>query len=236
VLRKLTLTIKKSKMTAIVGRSGSGKTTLINILMRMYECPPGKVFFDGVDIRDYTTASIRDGIAYVSQEPLLFNDTLRKNLIYGMEDKVSDEDINKAIAKAKLLQFLKSLPAGLETIVGDRGTRLSGGERQRVAIARAILKNAGILILDEATSSVDLHTEMLLQSDIEELTRGRTTIVIAHRLSTIKKADWIIVLNGGRVVEEGDMETLLAKKGVFHKHWTEQKFTNDESFQTISVA
>lgn len=222
-LKNVTFPIVKGEMTALVGPSGSGKTTLINILMRFYDCSPQSIFIDGSDIRNFTLKSLRTHMAFVSQDTLLFNDTLKNNIMYGL-DIVREEKIFEALKKAKLYDFVMELPRGLDTLIGDKGIQLSGGERQRVSIARALLKNTEILILDEATASLDTSTEKLIQGAIEEAVKERTTIVIAHRLSTIKNSDKIIVLEKGAVAEMGTIGELLAKKGKFYSYWEEQKF------------
>lgn len=224
VLNDISFSVEKTKMTAIVGPTGSGKTTLMSILMRYYDCDPNMLFVDGTDIRAYTLASLRSHIALVSQDTLLFNDTIGNNISYGFKD-VTEKQIRDAVEEASLADFVAKLPAGLDTIVGDRGVQLSGGEKQRVSIARALLKGADILILDEATSSLDSRTEALIQSAIDRVTKGKTSIVIAHRLSTIKHADKIVVIEHGKCVEQGTLEELLAKKGVFHSYWEAQKFS-----------
>ncbi|MFA6599621.1 MAG: ABC transporter ATP-binding protein [Candidatus Omnitrophota bacterium] len=224
VLKDLTLKIEKGRMTALVGPSGAGKTTVANLILRFYDCLPGKLFADDTDIRDYSLSSLHKHMALVSQETLLFNDTLRNNIVFGLDENISDEQIWDAVEKAQLGEYVRHLPDKLDTLVGDRGVKLSGGEKQRVSIARAILKNAGILILDEATSALDTHTEKLIQTAIDEAVKGRTCIVIAHRLSTIRHADKIVVIENGRLIEEGPLDQLLALKGRFYQYWEEQKF------------
>jgi len=223
VLENVFFTLRKGEMTAIVGPTGSGKSTLINLFMRYYDCPPGSIFVDGKDIREFTLESYIAKVAIVSQETLLLHDSLRNNIMYGLKD-ISEATMKDAIRRARLEHFVSQLPQGLETLIGDRGVKLSGGEKQRVAIARALLKGAEILILDEATSSLDSATEKLIQEAIDEAVKGRTAIVIAHRLSTIRNADKIVVLEEGKVVEEGVHQELLAAKGLFHKLWEEQRF------------
>lgn len=222
-LDKVGFSVPKKSITALVGPTGSGKTTIINLLLRFYDCPPETILLDGKDIRDFNIASLMQHIAFVSQDTLLFNDTLRANISYGLEG-VSEDSIMEAVKKARLYDFIKRLPDGLDTIIGDRGTKLSGGEKQRVAIARAILKNAEILIFDEATSALDTRTERLIQEAIEKAAEDKTAIMIAHRLSTIKNADKIVVVEDGRVIEKGFLNDLLAKQGKFYKYWQEQKF------------
>ncbi len=223
VLKNVSLSIPKGDMVAIVGATGSGKTTLIHLITRLYDCPPGTLFIDGTDIRDWTLASLHEHTAIVSQETLLIHDTLRNNIAYGLNG-VTDERIREVVTQARLDDFVSKLPQGLETLVGDRGVKLSGGEKQRVSIARALLKGAEILILDEATSALDSQTEKLIQEAIDDAVRGRTAIVIAHRLSTIQHANKIVVLDEGKLAEEGKLQELLDKKGRFHRLWEDQKF------------
>lgn len=224
ILKDITFYIEKGKITALVGPSGAGKTTLISLLVRFYDCRPGSIIIDGSDIKDFTLKSLRSHMALVSQEALLLNDTLRNNMIYGLDGKVMDEDLVDISKKARLYDLITSLADGFDTEVGDRGVKLSGGEKQRVAIARALLKKSEILILDEATSSLDSNTERLIQEAIDEAVKDRTAIVIAHRLSTIKHADKIIVIENGQVMEQGSLNELLGKKGEFYKYWEAQKF------------
>ncbi|MBI3288151.1 MAG: ABC transporter ATP-binding protein [Elusimicrobia bacterium] len=222
-IQSLSFTIRKGRMTAIVGPSGSGKTTLINLLLRFYESPRGALLVDGVDLGEYSAASLRARIALVGQDPLLLNDTVRRNVAYGLEG-ASEASIAAALRQARLWDAVQGFPKGLETRIGDRGVQLSGGEKQRLSIARAILKDADILILDEATSSLDSETERLIQAAIEDLVKGKTSVVVAHRLSTIKNADWIVAIEKGRLVEEGTLPDLLARKGLFHRYWEQQTF------------
>lgn len=225
VLESLSFTVKAGTMVAIVGPSGTGKTTLINLMMRFYDPPPNTILLDGVDIRELTLNSFRPRVALVSQNPLLFNDTIRKNLSYPLVDnEISEETLWAALKQAKLDEFVIKLPKGLDTLIGDRGVKLSGGEKQRLAIGRAMLTKAEILILDEATSSLDSETELLIQESLATLVRGKTAIVIAHRLSTIQHADRIMVIEEGRMVEEGSWNELLERKGRFHHYWEAQKF------------
>ncbi len=223
VLKDVSLTFQRGKMTAVVGPTGAGKSTLISLLMRFYDCPPASLFIDGEDIRNFTLDSYLARVALVSQETLLLHDSLRNNITYGLQN-VSEEALQDAVRRARLSAFVKLLPQGLETPIGDRGVKLSGGEKQRVSIARALLKGADILILDEATSSLDSQTEKLIQEAIDEAVQGRTSIVIAHRLSTIRNADKIVVLKDGRLAEEGALQELLDKHGTFHELWEQQKF------------
>lgn len=224
ILRDISFLIEKGKVTAIVGPTGSGKTTLMNLLLRFYDYNDGSILIDGCDIKDFTLDSLRKHFVYVSQDIYLFNDTIRNNVVYGLDTELPDEVVTDVIKRARLYDFVASLPKGLNTYVGDRGIKLSGGEKQRISIARALLKGSEILILDEATSSLDSLTERLIQEAINEAIRDRTAIVIAHRLSTIKNADKIIVVDNGNLVEEGSLGELLAKKGKFYEYWQEQKF------------
>lgn len=223
VLKSLSVTIPRGKMTALVGPTGAGKSTFINLIMRYYNSPQGSLCIDGKDIRDFTLDSYLSKVALVSQETYLLHDSLRNNITYGLED-VSEEELLDVVSRARLQEYVKGLPNGLDTLVGDRGVMLSGGEKQRVSIARALLKGAEILILDEATSSLDSRTEKLIQEAIDEAIKDRTSIVIAHRLSTIQHADNIIVLENGTLKEQGTLQGLLRKKGKFASLWEEQKF------------
>ncbi|MDD5449336.1 MAG: ABC transporter ATP-binding protein [Candidatus Omnitrophica bacterium] len=224
VLKDIKFFIEKGKMTAIVGPTGAGKTTLISLLMRFYDCPPSSILVDGVDIRDFTLKSLRAHITLVSQEVLLLNDTLKNNITFGLDREITIDQMVDVAKKARLYDFVMRLPDGFDTEIGDRGVRLSGGEKQRVAIARSLLKGSEIFILDEATSSLDSQTEIIIQDAINEAAHGRTAIVIAHRLSTIKHADKIIVIENGRLIEEGPLSELLSKKGKFYEYWEAQKF------------
>src|SRR6476469_9625312 len=216
-LRDVSVSVKPGETVALVGSSGSGKTSLVNLIPRFYEPTAGRLFVDGHDITTLTLASLRAQIALVSQDVLLFDDTIAANIAYGAMTDTPREAIERAAAAAHALEFIRALPQGFDTPVGENGVRLSGGQRQRVAIARAILKDAPILILDEATSSLDSESERQVQAALDALMQGRTTIVIAHRLSTIEHADRIVVLEQGRVVEEGSHAALLARGGVYAK-------------------
>jgi ATP-binding cassette, subfamily B, bacterial MsbA len=212
-LTNVSLRVAAGEMLAIVGRSGSGKSTLVSLLPRFYDVDSGSVRIDGADVRDYELASLREQIALVSQEVVLFNDTIRANIAFGRS--VAPGAIEAAARAAHVLEFARDLPDGLDTFVGDRGVLLSGGQRQRISIARALLKNAPILILDEAMSALDTESERIIQGALEELTQNRTTLVIAHRLSTVESADRILVIDGGRVVESGTHAELIARGGQY---------------------
>ncbi|NTV14346.1 MAG: lipid A export permease/ATP-binding protein MsbA [Desulfobulbaceae bacterium] len=214
VLQHINLTVKRGECLALVGTSGAGKTTLVNLVPRFFEVSAGQVLLDGHDLRDLTLASLRGQIAMVTQQTILFNDTVRNNIAYGEPDRPAI-DIVEAARAAHALDFIKKLPKGFDTIIGESGAKLSGGQQQRISIARALLKNAPILILDEATSSLDTESEREVQKALENLMKNRTTFVIAHRLSTIRNADRIIVMQAGSIVEEGDHETLLNRQGVY---------------------
>ncbi|MCB0332721.1 MAG: ABC transporter ATP-binding protein, partial [Bdellovibrionales bacterium] len=223
-LSDCTCSFLSGKTTALVGESGAGKSTILNLLMRFYEPPRGQIFIDDIDINDFSIASWRDRIALISQDALLFHDTLRENLLYGLSRDVSEQELQQILSESKLRSLVDSLPDGLETLIGDRGVKLSGGEKQRISIARALLKQADILFLDEATSSLDSKTEREIQASLDSLIQGKTTIVIAHRLSTIRNADHIIVIESGHIVEQGTLDDLLDKKGRFFEYWEEQRF------------
>ena len=216
------LNIQPGEKIGLVGSSGSGKTTLTKLLLRFSDIDSGKITIDSQDIAEVTQASLREQIAYVPQEPLLFHRSVRENIAYSRPD-ATDAEIEKAAKKAGAYDFIVKLQDGFNTLVGERGVKLSGGQRQRIAIARAILKDAPILVLDEATSALDSESEALIQKSLETLMKNRTSIVIAHRLSTIAKLDRIIVLENGRIVEDGSHDQLLAKKrGVYAKLWARQ--------------
>jgi len=216
VLENINLAIKPGEKIALVGPSGAGKTTFIRLILRLYSATSGEILIDGQNIEEVTQESLRKNISLVPQDPILFHRTLAENISYGKPD-ATKEEIEKAAELAHCSEFIKNLPLGFDTYVGERGIKLSGGERQRVAIARAILKNAPILILDEATSSLDSRSEALIQDALNNLMKDKTTIVIAHRLSTIQKMDRIILIDGGKVVEEGTHQSLLKKKNSLYK-------------------
>lgn len=216
VLKDINLDIPSGTKLAIVGTSGGGKTTLVNLIPRFYDVTEGAITIDGYDVRHVTQKSLRRQVSIVSQEVILFNDTIRSNICYGM-DNVSDQDLQAALQAAYAHDFVDSMPDGVDTVIGERGMRLSGGQRQRLSIARALLKDSPILILDEATSSLDTESEFLVQRALQNLVRGRTTLVIAHRISTVRDADRLIVLADGRIAESGRHQELLALGGEYSR-------------------
>jgi subfamily B ATP-binding cassette protein MsbA len=216
ILTSINLEIKKGEILAIVGPSGAGKSSLVDLIPRFYDIEGGSLLIDGVDIKRFTLASLRRMMGIVTQETILFNDTIKNNIAYGLRD-IHFDQILEASKAANAHIYIQNLENGYDTIIGDRGIKLSGGERQRLAIARALLKNPPILILDEATSSLDTQSEILVQQAIERLMKGRTSIVIAHRLSTIQNANKIIVLEKGEIVESGTNEELLKLNGLYKK-------------------
>ncbi len=217
VLENISFTAEKGQMVALVGRSGSGKSTLANLIPRFYEHQHGQILLDGVDIKDFTLTNLRRHMALVTQQVSLFNDTVAKNIAYGDLADASLEEIEAAAQAAYAAEFIERMPQGYDTIVGENGVLLSGGQRQRLAIARALLKNAPLLILDEATSALDTESERHIQAALDHAVQGRTTLVIAHRLSTIEKADLILVMDQGRIVERGNHQELLAQNGYYSR-------------------
>ena len=214
-LKNIQLTIQPNETLALVGSSGSGKSTLVNLLPLFYRPTEGTIRINQIDILNLSLKDLRSHIALVSQDVTLFNDTVSANIAYGAMSHATPEQVRDAAEKAHALEFIEKLPGGFESLIGERGTRLSGGQRQRIAIARALLKDAPILILDEATSALDSHSEKQIQLALDELVKGRTTLMIAHRLSTIAKADRIIVMDEGEIVEEGTHDSLYAEGGIY---------------------
>ncbi|MCK5400572.1 MAG: ABC transporter ATP-binding protein [Flavobacteriaceae bacterium] len=216
VLKDFSITVAKGKTLALVGQSGSGKSTIANLVTRFYDVNNGSIKIDGQDIRDFTKQSLRNLMGLVTQDSILFNETIKNNILLGKED-ASDKEIIEALKIANAWEFVKDLPKGIESNIGDSGNKLSGGQKQRLSIARAVLKNPPIMILDEATSALDTESERLVQIALENMMKNRTSIVIAHRLSTIQNADIIIVMQKGKIVEQGKHQELLEKKGVYSK-------------------
>jgi ATP-binding cassette, subfamily B, bacterial MsbA len=233
VLREINLRIEAGTMVALVGESGGGKSTLTKLLPRFHDPSSGAVLWDGVDLRDVKLSSLRKQLALVTQETVLFNDTVRHNISYGKPD-ATDAEIQEAATIALAHDFIREMPDGYDTIVGERGIFLSGGQRQRLAIARAILVNAPVLILDEATSALDAESERLVQRAIANLVRNRTTIVIAHRLSTVRRADVIVVMEAGRIIETGNHTELLARGGQYRKLY-ELQFADEEELTALEL-
>jgi ATP-binding cassette subfamily B protein/subfamily B ATP-binding cassette protein MsbA len=216
VLEDINLTIPAGKVVALVGPTGVGKTTLANLIPRFYDVSAGSLSIDGRDVRDLSLRSIRQQISIVLQNVFLFHGSVRENILFGRQD-ASQEEMIQAARVANAHNFIMDLPDGYDTMIGERGVKLSGGQRQRIAIARTVLKDAPILILDEATSAVDTETELLIQQALDKLMEGRTVIIIAHRLSTIRNADLIVVLEGSRIVEQGSHAELMKKNGLYKR-------------------
>jgi subfamily B ATP-binding cassette protein MsbA len=218
VLQEINLTFEQGKTTALVGASGAGKSTLIDLIPRFYDPTQGHIFIDGIDLKNFELHSLRRKIAIVSQDTFIFNNSVQNNIAYAIINSVSKDEIIEAARQANALEFIQDLPQGFETQLGDRGIRLSGGQRQRLAIARALLRDPEILILDEATSALDSVSERLIQESLEQLSVGRTVITIAHRLSTIVRADKVVVLEAGKIVEEGEYQELIQRQGKLWKY------------------
>ncbi|OQX82844.1 MAG: hypothetical protein B6D53_03665 [Candidatus Omnitrophica bacterium 4484_49] len=221
VLKGINLKVDMGEIVCLVGPSGAGKTTLLSLLLRFYDPTEGRILIDGVDLRDVRIDSLRRYVGLVTQEPVLFNDTVYNNIAYGMKDK-SPQEVEQAAKIANAHEFIVRLPQGYDTVIGERGVKLSGGEKQRIAIARAVLKNPPILILDEATAQLDADSELKVQEAIQRLIQNRTVFLIAHRLSTARRADRIVVMDDGRIVEEGKHEELLARNGLYCKYYRYQ--------------
>ena len=214
VVKDCDFTVQKGEIIGLMGESGSGKSTLVDLIPRYYDVQEGEILIDGINIKDLGINSLRELMGNVNQEAILFNDSFRNNIAFGVEN-ASLEQIEEAAKIANAHEFIKDLPDGYATVVGDRGSALSGGQRQRIAIARAILKDPHILILDEATSALDTESEKIVQSALETLMKGRTSLVIAHRLSTVRNADKIVVINHGSIIESGTHKELLARDGLY---------------------
>lgn len=225
VLSGISFHLEKGQSLAIVGPSGSGKTSLLNLLPRFYDPGPGMIFIDGRDILTVHPHQLRSIMGFVTQDTILFNDTIRENITFGKDD-VDEEDIHEAARIANADEFILQLPEGYNTVIGDRGVKLSGGQRQRLALARAVLRNPPILLLDEATSSLDTQSEKEVQEALDSIMSGRTSIIVAHRLSTVMNADKILVLDNGKLIEQGTHEELLSKEGLYHQLWYMQADTN----------
>jgi subfamily B ATP-binding cassette protein MsbA len=227
ILSDVTLEVRAGEILALVGSSGAGKSTLVHLVPRFFDVTAGRLLIDGRDVRDATLSSLRSQIGIVTQDTVLFNDTLRNNIAYG-QPSVSQKAVESAARAALAHDFIMELPAGYQTVIGERGLRLSGGERQRIAIARALLKNAPILILDEATSALDSESEALVQSALQNLMAGRTVVVIAHRLSTVRRADRIAVLENGTIADIGPHDELMKKLGTYRRLYELQFAESDQ--------
>jgi len=234
-LRDIALTVAPGEVVALVGPSGAGKTTLVSLLPRFWDVAEGRILLDGIDVRDLRLADLRAAIGLVPQEPALFSGTVRENIAYARPG-ASRQDVEAAARAAHAHEFVERLPQGYDTVVGERGVKLSGGQRQRVAIARAILKNPAVLVLDEATSSLDTESERLIEDAMERLLVGRTTLIIAHRLSTVRRADRLVVLDRGRIVEEGTHAELIARGGLYARLYQHQFREGDVQLTAVNSA
>jgi ABC-type multidrug transport system fused ATPase/permease subunit len=215
VLENFDLVVPRGQMVAIVGPSGGGKSTVINLITRLYRPKSGNILIDGCDLNEISIESWWRRLGVVTQEIVVLNDTIRRNLSFGMQTQVSDERLREAARLASIEDWIDGLPEGFDTPIGDRGARLSGGQRQRIALARAFVRDPDVIILDEATSALDTLTERTIQKQLQSLARGKTMIVIAHRLSTVKRADAIVLLEKGRIVETGNHKELIGKRGIY---------------------
>jgi ATP-binding cassette subfamily B protein len=227
IVEDIDFTVEGGETLALVGPTGAGKSTVLKLLLRMYDVDEGAISIDGQDLRNVTIPSLRQAVGYVSQDTFMFYGTVKENIAYGTFD-ADDDAIVEAAKAAEAHEFIRNLPDGYDTEIGERGVKLSGGQRQRLSIARAVLKDPDVLVLDEATSDVDTETEMLIQRSLDRLTENRTTFSIAHRLSTIKDADKIVVLEDGRIVEHGTHADLLAEDGLYAHLWGVQAGEIDE--------
>lgn len=233
VLKNISFNIKSGEKLALVGPSGGGKTTICHLIPRFYDATEGKILIDGVNINEFTLDSLRKQIGIVQQDVFLFGGTIKDNILYG-NLLASEEELIDAAKKANIYDYIKSLPNGFDTEIGERGVKLSGGQKQRLSIARIFLKNPSILILDEATSALDNTTELLIQKALDELCKGRTTIIVAHRLSTIRNANEIMVISDGKIKEKGTHEELLKEGGVY-KTLYELQFRNNEETEMDKI-
>jgi subfamily B ATP-binding cassette protein MsbA len=232
-LREIQLDVAPGEIVALVGPSGAGKTTLVSLLPRFWDVLEGRILLEGIDVRDLRLADLRGAIGLVPQEPALFSGTVRENIAYARPG-ATREEVDAAARAAHAHEFVERLPQGYDTMVGERGIKLSGGQRQRIAIARAILKDPAVLILDEATSSLDTESERLIEDAMERLLVGRTTLIIAHRLSTVRRADRLIVLDHGRIVEEGSHTELVARGGLYARLYQQQFREGDVQLTAVN--